>query len=218
MIGLFGGAFDPVHFGHLRPALEAFETLALEELRFIPLNRAPHKHQPVLSGEIRYRLLRSALAGQPGFVADRCELDRGGVSWTVDTLTQMRQRFGESRPLALLLGSDAFAGLPTWRNWLKILEKAHIVVMQRPGGEIDQSAFPEGYIQSRIVAEPQRLREQSSGLIVQMEVTQLAISSTRIRQLLDQGRSVRYLVPEPEADALQRQWVNPLDPEVQGQR
>ena len=206
MIGLFGGAFDPVHFGHLRPALEVFEALSLDEIRFIPLTQAPHKRQPVLSAETRYRMLQSALGGQPGFVADRCEIDRGGVSWTVDTLTEKRQRLGASTPLALLLGSDAFAGLPAWRNWLEILEKAHIIVMKRPGGEIDESAFPKGYIQSRIVRDPRRLGEQPAGSIVQMEVTQLAISSSQIRQLLDQRRSVRYLVPETEAEALQEQW------------
>ncbi len=211
MIGLFGGAFDPVHHGHLRPALEVFETLGLRELRFIPLNQAPHKQQPTLPAEYRYRLLEQALAGQPGFVADRIELARGGVSYTVETLATLRRQLPKAS-LALLLGTDAFAGLPGWHRWREILEMAHIVLMTRPNSEIDERRFPAGYLADRLVETPESLRAAPAGRILPVEVTQLDISSTRIRALLQQGRTPRYLMPMALADRLTRDWPVPSKP------
>ncbi|MGD8276298.1 MAG: adenylyltransferase/cytidyltransferase family protein, partial [Thiohalocapsa sp.] len=107
MIGLFGGAFDPVHFGHLRTALEVRETLALKEVRLLPLNVAVHRTQPAANGTLRLRMLEAAVAGVPGLVADARELQRPGASYTVDTLTEFRAELGPDVPMCLLVGGDA---------------------------------------------------------------------------------------------------------------
>ena len=202
MIGLFGGAFDPVHFGHLRTALEVMESLSLEEIRFIPVNRPPHKQQPVLSAEKRTAMVARAIQRQPGFTIDRCELERGGVSYTVDTLQEMRDRYGQQQPLVILLGTDAFAGLPKWHRWEEILQQAHIAIMSRPGGQIDSREFPPGYLDEALTTDIGLLKRLAGGKVLQVNVTPLDISSSRIRSLIQSGRSIRYLMPEAEADYL----------------
>ncbi len=196
MIGLFGGTFDPIHFGHLRPALDAFEALGLDELRFIPAAVPPHRAAPGIDAATRAEMVRLAIADQPGFVLDTCELERPGPSWTVDTLRLLRGRYGADRPLVLLVGSDAFARLPTWHEWRDLLALAHVAVMARPGAPLDEAAFPPGYVAARRVAAAAPLQERPAGHIYVVPVTQLDISATRIRRLLRAGRSIRYLTPE----------------------
>jgi len=198
LIGLFGGAFDPIHFGHLRPAVEIKELLSLDEIRFIPLNQAPHKNQPKLSADQRFTLLENAIATQPGFVAEACELERGGVSYSIDTLQELSQRYGDMQRFVMLMGTDAFAGLPKWKRWKEILQLANIVIMRRPDAEIDKSLFPEGYLDKVMVDNVVQLKGSIHGKILQAEVTQLDISSTKIRQLIKAGNSVRYLMPDAE--------------------
>ncbi len=198
MIGLFGGAFDPIHFGHLRPALEIKELLSLDEIRFIPLNHAAHKNQPRLPAKQRLVMLKNAIAAQPGFVAEASELERSGVSYSVDTLQELRQRYGDEQGFVMLLGTDAFAGLPKWKRWKDILQLTNIVIMRRPDAEIDKSLFPEGYLDKLIVENAAQLKSANHGKILQAEVTQLDISSTKIRQLIKAGNSVRYLMPDTE--------------------
>ncbi len=203
MIGLFGGTFDPIHFGHLRPALEVFESLALDELRFIPSHITPHRDQPARSTEDRAEMVALAIRNQPGFVLDTCELERDRPSYTVDTLALMRERYGQNKPLLLVMGSDAFDGLPSWHQWERLLQLAHIVVMARPGDFADSAAFPAGYVESRLAADVADLRKRPAGSILRVPVTQLAISATNIRAALKQGKSVRYLLPEALRDHIQ---------------
>ena len=131
-IGVLGGTFDPIHYGHLRPALELLEALALAEVRFIPCRLPAHRGAPAITPEQRLELVRLATADQPGFVADDRELRRPGRSYMVDTLASLRQDLGET-PLCLILGGDAFAALHTWRRWEDLSKLAHFIVMQRPG-------------------------------------------------------------------------------------
>lgn len=200
MIGIFGGTFDPIHFGHLRPALDVFEMLALDELRFIPSHIPPHRDQPGRSTEARAEMVALAIRDQPGFVLDTCELERDRPSWTVETLALMRSRYGDQRPLLLLMGSDAFDGLPGWHQWERLLQLAHIVVMSRPGDFPGSDRFPPGYVAGHMAQTAADLRKHPAGSILRVPVTQLDISATRIRQALAQGKSVRYLLPEPLID------------------
>lgn len=132
MIGLLGGTFDPIHFGHLRPALELYETLDLEQLRIIPCGTPPHRDPPCANGEQRLAMLRLALAGQPGLVIDPRELQRPGPSYMVDTLISLREELGDV-PLALIIGMDAFHGLERWHRWRELVDLCHLIVIHRPG-------------------------------------------------------------------------------------
>ena len=196
MIGIFGGTFDPVHLGHLRPALDVFEALALEELRLIPLGQAVHRNPPRFSGERRLAMLRAAVAGQPGFVVDVRELEAQRPSYTVDTLESLRGELGDAVPLCLLMGRDAFAAFHTWREPERILQLAHLVVMERPGESLFLEEPLETLASGRITAEREDLAVAPAGRILFQPVTQLDISSTQIRQRLDEGCSLRWLVPD----------------------
>ncbi len=200
MIGIFGGTFDPVHFGHLRPALELFETLGLEELRLIPAGLPPHRRPPRADSGQRLEMLRRAIAGQQGFVLDQREIYRQGPSYMVDTLADLRAELGQRRPLCLLLGMDAFLGLTSWHRWEEIPRLAHLVVSHRPGWHpehLDDHGGPLAELaDSSLVGHPRALRERPAGGIFMHPVTQLDISSTRIRALIRQGGSPRYLLPD----------------------
>jgi nicotinate-nucleotide adenylyltransferase len=196
MIGLFGGTFDPIHFGHLRPALEVMEALSLEELRFIPAHVPPHRDTPLITAKQRSEMVAVAIDEQPGFVLDTCELERNGPSYTVDTLHDFRQRYGENTPLVLLLGTDAFAGLPSWHRWEELLQLTHIVVMQRPADDSESTAIPADFLHKYHTDDPTALQHSPAGSILRGPVTQLDISATDIRERLRQGRSVHYLMPQ----------------------
>ncbi len=200
MIGIFGGTFDPVHIGHLRPALELFEILQLDELRLIPAGIPPHRRAPRASCAQRLFMLRKAIAGQPGFVLDEREIERTGPSYMVDTLGELRAELGEQRSLCLLLGMDAFLGLSSWHRWEEIPRLAHLVISHRPGWlpeHLDDHGGPLAELaDSCLVADPRELTRKPAGLIFMQPVTQLDISSTRIRALIRGGRNPRYLLPD----------------------
>ncbi len=195
-IGILGGTFDPIHYGHLRPALEMLETLQLAEVRFIPCRIPAHRATPLITAEQRLTLVQRSIADQPGFVADDRELRRDGPSYMVDTLASLRSDLGDDIPLCLILGADAFRGLPNWHRWQQISELAHIVVMQRPGALSSLPPVLEEFIAQRLIEEVIALRQKPAGSILFQLVTQLHISATQIRALLAHGQSPRYLLPE----------------------
>ena len=195
-IAVLGGTFDPVHHGHLRPALELLEELGLAEVRLVPNAVPPHRRQPAASAEQRLSMVQMAIADQPGFVLDDRELRRGGPSYTVDTLAELRAEIGPQRPLCLLLGRDAFLGLPSWHSWREILSLSHIVVMQRPGYEPEFEEPLAGEIEQRQTLSPLALHQRPAGHILFWQTRNLDISATQIRTLLAAGRSPRYLLPE----------------------
>ncbi len=196
MIGLFGGTFDPVHHGHLRVALDVVEHLNLSQLRLLPLAAAVHRRQPIASPAQRLAMLQTAIRDEPLLIADDRELTRGGPSYTLDTLRAFRDEFGATVPLCLLVGADAFEGLPDWHRPLDILERAHLIVMQRPGAPTARDAWLREQVEQRRTDDPTALRGQAAGHIYFQTVTQLDISATRIRRLLAQGMSPRYLLPD----------------------
>lgn len=195
-IGILGGTFDPIHYGHLRPALELLETLELAEVRFIPCRIPAHRGTPQVTAEQRLMLVQAAIAGQPGFIADDRELRREGTSYMVDTLATLRDEFGQETPLCLIIGADAFRELSTWSRWQDLVKVAHIVVMQRPGAPQALPATLAEWAAPRIAPDAATLRERPAGRILFQPVTQLDISATQIRALLARGQSPRYLLPE----------------------
>ena len=194
-MGIFGGTFDPVHFGHLRVAFELYQDLDLAEVRMIPARQPPHRGAPNASPEQRVALLKAALAGQSALRLDLREMDREGPSYTVDTLSSLRADLGDT-PLCLIMGSDAFGSLGSWHRWEAIVENAHIIVAHRPGWHLDTDAGIGRRLRDRITNEPGALRAAPAGRVLPWQVTQLAISSTRIREMLAQGLSPRYLLPQ----------------------
>ncbi len=198
MLGIYGGTFDPVHYGHLRTALEVKEALRLAELRLLPCRLPPHRGTPGASPAQRLRMLELALENaDPGFTVDKRELEREGPSYMVDTLASLREEH-PVRPLCLIVGLDAFCGLPSWHRWRELFGLAHIAVMRRPGAA--EPEWVEGLaeaVRDRRTEAAEDLRLSPAGCIVFVEVTQLAISATGIRRLLAEGKSPRYLLPDP---------------------
>ena len=137
-IGIIGGTFDPVHYGHLRLAEELGETLKLGEVRLVPSGTPPHRSAPQVAAEHRLAMVRLAAAGNPGFRVDEREMRRAGPGDTFDTLTELRSEAGVSRPLVLLLGADAFLEFATWHRWHEIFKLAHIAVAHRPGFPVER--------------------------------------------------------------------------------
>lgn len=193
MIGILGGTFDPIHFGHLRIAQEVMESLGLSQVRFIPAASPPHREPPVADGESRRQMVARAIADEPRFVMDTREFEREGPSYMVDTLASLKEDFPD-RTLVLILGMDAFNGLPGWDRWEMLFELAHLAVATRPGnaatgGMVDVLA-------ERQVDAPQDLRQFDHGRVAPVAVTPLDISATAIREHFQRGRSPRYLMPD----------------------
>lgn len=195
LIGILGGTFDPVHYGHLRPALEVMEEAGLDEVRFLPNHQPPHREQPWLASATRKQLVQLAITDESRFVLDERELNRDGPSFMVDTLADLRCDFPEAT-LCLLMGSDAFAGFTHWKEWQAILGLCHLIVMTRPGFELASLPSQPLQISACISHDAHALRNSPHGLILLQSVTPLDISASRIRQCLRQGLSIRYLVPD----------------------
>ena len=199
-IGLLGGTFDPVHFGHLRTALEVAEDLALERVYLVPASVPPHKERgAVASFDDRIAMIRMAIQGTPLLGALDVEGRRGGVSYTVQTLRELRDRCPGELELFFILGTDAFLEIHTWKEFRSLFDLTHFVLVERPGSA---AGALEPYLDSLGVAWAASTsgsdRVTSSGnRLIRKTVTGLDISSTYIRRIAAAGRSVRFLVPEP---------------------
>jgi nicotinate-nucleotide adenylyltransferase len=194
-IGIFGGTFDPIHCGHLRTAFELWQELRLAEVRLLPAGTPPHRDQLYASAELRLKMVRAAVAEQQAFVVDDREVRRTGVSYSVDTLTELRHEYPH-RSLCLLLGMDAFLGLPHWHRWRELLDLAHIVVAHRPGWHAPTTGPLGEVMVDHGTGSIRELHTRPAGCIYVHAGTQLEISSTELRALLVAGRDPRYLVPD----------------------
>ena len=192
-LAIFGGTFDPVHLGHLSVAWEAAELLEAD-VRLMPASVPPHRPAPTADAAQRAAMLRAALQEQSRLTLDTRELERHGPSYTIDTLIELRAEHGD-RPLVLLLGADAFAGLPTWHRWRELFDVAHIGVLSRPGVDVTLPDVLEAEVAPRRIADAGVLRSLPAGKLIELAVTPLEISATRIRELLAAGRDPRYLLP-----------------------
>lgn len=207
-LGVLGGTFNPVHIAHLRMAQELAESLGLGQVRFVPAGTPPHRDAPRVEGRHRLEMVRLAIAENPLFEADDREIRRQGISYTFDTLTELRADFRD-RPLCLLMGADAFAALTTWHRWEELFELAHVVIAHRPGypvGEM-QAGLPaplKKVFLQRLASDSGVLKIAAAGSVLARGITALDVSATRVREMLAHGRSVRYLVPGPVLDYIDR--------------
>lgn len=195
-MGIFGGTFDPVHYGHLRSAFELLEALELSEVRFLPAGNPPHRDATHADAAMRVAMVRAAIDGEPRFLLDDRELRREGPSYSVDTLLDLRAEYAH-RSLCLIIGMDAFLGLPQWHEWREILQLAHLVVAHRPGWRAPESGALGELLADRGTGRIADLHESRAGRVYIRAVTQLEISSSAIRELIRAGRTPRYLVPDP---------------------
>lgn len=206
MFGILGGTFDPVHHAHLRLALEMLEGLSLDEVRLIPAREPPHRAPPVAPAEDRLEMLRAAVAGAGGLSVDTRELQRQGPSYTVDTLTSLREEFPDT-PLCLIIGMDAFNAIDTWHRWQVLPSLAHIGIARRPGSKMPGSGDVAELLDSRLTRSPSALRKAPAGCIYVRDLPPLDISASRIRELLGVGRNPRYLLPDSVLDIIHQRGL-----------
>lgn len=207
-IVLFGGTFDPVHIAHLRVAVEAAEALDAD-VRLMPAHVPPHRPQPVASAAQRVAMLECALSGQQRLSLDARELRRAGASYTYDTLAELRGEIPRNQPVAVLLGADAFTGLPTWHRWRELFDLAHFVVLTRAGREARLSPELAAEVERRRARDAADIRQHPAGRVLDLAVTSLDVSASAVRALLAQGRDPSWLLPDalvrsPLLDAYRR--------------
>lgn len=191
LLGVLGGTFDPVHIGHLRTVMDLQQALNLNEIHLIPNDTPPHREKPTLTAGQRFDLLNKALKDIPGLVADNREIVRGGASYMVDTLRDLKQQFPQKH-LCLIIGTDAYNSFCDWHDWQGILQLAHILVMKRAG--VDTIENPE--LDHLITTDADSLLQVEKGLVYLQQVSQLDVSSTRIREMIMKQQSIQFLVPE----------------------
>lgn len=200
MIGVYGGTFNPVHYGHLRTALEVGEIFGLQQLRMIPCRLPAHRQPPEVAAEQRWQMLQRGLADTPPLLADRRELDRDGPSYMVDTLQSLAEENPE-QGLLLFIGNDAFAGLEGWHRWQQLFAYAHVVVMTRPGHPLPKLS---PWLDARLTNDAGQLHQQNAGLLYFQAVTGLEISATAIRKLIAAGRDPKFLLPDAVIDYIRQ--------------
>lgn len=199
-LGLFGGTFNPIHYGHLRSAEEVAEALDLGQVRFIPAAQPPHKSRSdVTSFEVRLTMTRLAVGRHARLKVSEVEGRRPGKSYTIDTLHHFREEFGPRGELYFILGMDSMLEIATWKDYRQLFTLSYFVVLDRPGYDQDRL---EEILRKQVSPDFQRLsagegfQHPSGCRVLVQDTTLLEISGTRIRNLVRQGRSIRYLLPE----------------------
>ncbi|HYN54053.1 MAG TPA: nicotinate-nucleotide adenylyltransferase [Methylotenera sp.] len=208
VIGLLGGTFNPIHFGHLRMAQELADTLNFSEVRFIPAANPPHKSVPGVSADHRAAMVHLGIVSNPLFTFDDRELHRTGASYTIDTLHSLRDELGNGVSLVLLMGSDAFTKFNTWHRWEEIIQLCHITLVQRPlstsiATKENLPKVLETFLHNHYTENGDDLHSTAAGFVIMQHITALDISATAIRHTFEQKKSARYLMPDSVIDYIQ---------------
>ncbi len=194
-IGFLGGTFDPIHFGHLRPALEISEAIALQKLYLMPNHIAPHKSASHCTAEQRSEMVKLAIAGQPTMAIDTRELKRHKASYTIDTLKELKRVY-PTTPICFIMGMDSLVNFDSWFKWQEILDYCHLIISQRPQWQPHFNSTVQALVERCTTRDKQELHDLQCGKIYFQDTSQLDISSTKIRRLLRNAHSIDYLVPE----------------------
>ena len=198
---LYGGTFDPVHYGHLAIARAARDALDCD-IHMMPAADPPHRAPPGANAEARVAMLQLAIADEPWLLLDRRELERGGRSWSIDTVRGLRAQLGDDAPIALLVGADSFIGLPTWKAWRSLLDATHFIVAERPGNPLDD-ALPAELAEAmagRWTDSVDELGQSPSGRVLRLRQPLHAHSATDLRRRVASGLPWRHLLPPRVAD------------------
>ncbi|SFL88951.1 nicotinate-nucleotide adenylyltransferase [Nitrosomonas communis] len=202
LIGIYGGTFDPVHFGHLRVAEELIEILQLDEIRFLPAGYPRLRNEPIASQHHRKTMLYEAIRDNKKFFLDDRELRRSGESYSVESLRELRDEFkGKKAAFCFIIGVDAFLKLPNWHLWRELFELSHLVIVNRPGhiSFVNHACLPpklQDACLDRWTDDVNALKRVSSGFVFTAVTTLLDISSTTIRAYIAAEKSARYLLPD----------------------
>jgi nicotinate-nucleotide adenylyltransferase len=194
-IGLLGGAFDPIHFGHLRMALELYMTFDLANVRILPCYKPVHRKLPVATPQQRLAMVENAIANEKALIVDDREIRRASPSYSIDTLLELRQEQPQT-PFCLLMGIDAFLGFPSWHRWRDILTMAHLIVAHRPQYQLPATGMIPRLLNHHLQHEIAYIHENLAGGILLRPITQLEISATDIRKQIAMGMNPRYLLPD----------------------
>ncbi len=203
-VALFGGTFNPIHTGHLRIATELAELLKVDTLRLVPCAFPPHRGEPQVSAEQRLAMLRAATASQSLLIADDMELHRAAPSYSIDTVTLVRQQMGDTQPLFLCIGMDALLKINTWQRWQELLLHCHIVVSSRPNTEQPVSGSVADWIAQHQCDDLGTMQQRPAGNVHFCDLTMLDISSTSIRKNIAQGKSINFMTPDTVVDYIQQ--------------
>lgn len=198
-LALFGGTFDPVHYGHLRVADEARQKLHLKNLNLLPSGIPPHRQTPRATVRQRLDMLQLAQLEFPQLTIDARETRREGPSYMVDTLQELRLEFPE-QPLLLLIGQDAANHLHSWHQWERLFELAHIVILTRPGANVEYRQDLDKKIQRRLKADLHDLLQDDVGGVFNLNVESIDISATTIKSIIRLGRSPQSMLPQAVLD------------------
>jgi len=214
MIGILGGTFDPIHFGHLRPVLDVVEKLNIEKCHFIPCSIPHHRALPTASSAQRLDMVTAAIKNEPRFYLDPREIERDGTSYTIDTLESIDKEITNNETICLIVGIDAFVTFDQWHRWQDILKICHVVVTHRPRWNVEKifernkiSTALDDVIANHRVKNKSELDSCRYGKIIFQSVTQLDISSTNIRVLLADNKSVDYLLPDDVINIIKNQNI-----------
>lgn len=194
MIGIFGGTFDPVHNGHLQTVLHVQQHLGLEKVHLIPLGQAVHRQQPEASSEQRLQMLQAATENHPELIIDDREIRREGGSYTYHTLRSIKAEHPQ-QTLCLITGSDAFSHFAGWYMPEQILQMAHLIVMRRPDEQVIPNASLQQILDKHLTDNIDSLQQNRQGRIIFLDVPQIPISSTLIRENLAADKSIDNLLP-----------------------
>lgn len=198
-IGLFGGTFNPIHLGHLRSAEEIYESFNLDKVIFIPAADPPHKKkEEIIPARWRAHMVKIAIRDNPHFALSRAELNRPGKSYAVETIAYFRRRFGGKTLLYFILGLDAFLEISTWKNYRTLFELCNFIIMTRPGFEkkFSPKHLPVELVNSFCYDKFEKAFIHISGFaLYPREITGMDISSTKIRERIEKGQSIKYLLP-----------------------
>lgn len=197
LVACYGGTFDPVHRGHLQAARDVLELLGCREVRLIPCRLPPHRDAPAAGAVHRLAMLQRAVADVPGLVVDARELERDGPSYTVDTLASLRAELGPDVAIGWVMGTDALAALDSWREWRRLPELAHLLLLDRPGSPVPETGPVAELLRARMADGPERLHRQAAGLAWRVGQRPLTISATEVRAAVASGRSTSHLLPVP---------------------